>query len=271
MKTVWPYDAVAEFYDDDMGRNTDGRDVDYYRDRCLAIDAAATAGVLELGCGTGRITFALAEAGLRVTGIDRSAPMLRVLRRKLAARRSTSSPWRTPRVVAMDMARPALVARFGVVLCPFSAFTYLVDNADRAAALDFVRHTLAPGGRFILDVFIPDPNAESIDMETFDYRRLCADGTWLERYRTITPDVPRPGVNRIQRRYASRVAGGVIRWSVVTESFQHAYPPDELLNVLRGAGFSVVSSSADFVGAPIANDARTLVVEAETARKTFTP
>jgi ubiquinone/menaquinone biosynthesis C-methylase UbiE len=41
--------------------------------------------VLELACGTGRITLPLAQAGLRVTGVDRSEAMLAIARHKLAA------------------------------------------------------------------------------------------------------------------------------------------------------------------------------------------
>ena len=45
--------------------------------------AQATGGpVLELGCGTGRIALALAQAGLSLTGVDVSAGMLALARRK---------------------------------------------------------------------------------------------------------------------------------------------------------------------------------------------
>ena len=42
--------------------------------------------VLELGCGTGRITLPLARQGVDVTGMDASRAMLEVLRAKLADR-----------------------------------------------------------------------------------------------------------------------------------------------------------------------------------------
>jgi ubiquinone/menaquinone biosynthesis C-methylase UbiE len=40
--------------------------------------------VLELACGTGRIALPLAKAGLQVTGVDRSEPMLTIAQCKLA-------------------------------------------------------------------------------------------------------------------------------------------------------------------------------------------
>ena len=63
---AFSYDVIAEFYDDDMGRNVGGEDVAFYVDQC----AAAPGPVLELGCGTGRITLALVRAGNTVIGID---------------------------------------------------------------------------------------------------------------------------------------------------------------------------------------------------------
>lgn len=253
------YDAIAEFYDDDMGRNADARDISFYSGACRGI----TGRVLELGCGTGRITLPLAELGLEIIGIDRSVPMLRVLRRKMAALPLASSVSRPPRLVAMDMARPALNGQFEVVLCPFSAFTYLVTVADRERALGFIREALAPSGRFLLDVFVPDESLETgADAnEQFDYRRHLADGSELERRKTIVPGRT-ARVNRIIRRYIFRDLAGQLRRELVTESHQCSYRLPELLQVIRGAGFRLVSATADFTGAPIRAGARTMVIEA---------
>ena len=43
--------------------------------------------VLELGCGTGRLLFPLAEAGFPVTGVDNSSEMLNIARQRLAKKR----------------------------------------------------------------------------------------------------------------------------------------------------------------------------------------
>ena len=263
MTAARAYDAIAEFYDHDMGRNADGRDVVWYRDFCRAAVAERPGPVLELGCGTGRITLALAEAGIAVIGIDLSLAMLLVLQRKAAA--ITDTP--RPLLLAMDMARPALAAaRFAAVLCPFSAFTYLLDEADRRIALGFVRDALAPGGRLAMDVFVPDPALEQSAAagEVFDYRRQLPDGSWLERRKTIEPEV-RPGINRIRRRYSFLAPDGSLRRELRTESHQRPCRPAELGRLLHEAGFTVVRMGGDFSGGAPGPQSRVIVVEAEPA------
>lgn len=268
---AWAYDAIAEFYDEDMARNADGRDIGYYQRTCLAACGERRGRVLELGCGTGRITLALAALGLDVVGIDRSLPMLQVLRRKAMPQHRERERARPPALAAMDMGRPGFAGPFAAILCPFSAFTYLIAEADRDRALAAIRGALAASqavpsrgiaaARFVLDVFIPDPRVEArAGSEIFDYRRRLADGTWLERRKTVTPDGP-PGVNRIVRRYSFCDAAGRRR-EVVTESRQKSYRPGELVAVIRRAGFRVVSVTADFTGMPVGPDSRTLVIEA---------
>jgi SAM-dependent methyltransferase len=264
---AWAYDAIAEFYDEDMARNADGRDIDYYRQACLVACGEPPGRVLELGCGTGRITLALADLGFDVFGIDRSLPMLQVLQRKAAALQNRQQCARPPLLAAMDMGQPGFAGPFAAILCPFSAFTYLIAEADRDRALGAIKRALdknvgAANARFVLDVFIPDPRIEArTEGEIFDYRRPLADGSWLERRKTVTSD-PGSGVNRIVRRYSFCDAAGRCLREVVTESRQRSYRPDELVAVIRQAGFRIVSVTADFTGLPVGPDSRTVIVEA---------
>ena len=66
---------VAEIYD---LTNPRGEDTDFY----VWLAGARPCGVLDLGCGTGTLSCALAERGHRVTGVDPAAAMLAVARRK---------------------------------------------------------------------------------------------------------------------------------------------------------------------------------------------
>ena len=66
------WDDYAPFYDWENARTLGRRDVAFWQR--AAKDAKGR--VLELGCGTGRISLPLARAGIRVVGIDRSEPML---------------------------------------------------------------------------------------------------------------------------------------------------------------------------------------------------
>ena len=66
------WDAYAPFYDWENARTVGRRDVPFWR----SLAAAENGPVLELGCGTGRITIPAARAGAHVVGVDRSAAML---------------------------------------------------------------------------------------------------------------------------------------------------------------------------------------------------
>lgn len=242
---AFSYDLIAEFYDDDMGRNVGGEDVAFYVDRC----ADARGPVLELGCGTGRITLALVRAGNTVVGIDISAPMLERLRAKagslLAPAERARLAWDRADMAALDLGR-----RFARVICPYSAFTYLVDAERRARALAGVRAHLAADGLFILDVFVPDRRIDALpaDHVHLDYRRTLADGTVLERTKTIRR--AEPGVNVIARQYTFLDGGGTVLERVETVDRIRVYQPEELPRILESHGFEIVESLPDFRPGP---------------------
>src|SRR5438094_8999544 len=108
------YDSfIADYYDEspiDKGRLQD-----------VAFDRNAVRDfgdpILELGCGTGRITMALAEAGKRTTGHDLSGRMLERAVKKRAALRVEARE--RGHFVQGDMARCDLGEKFRLVSIPF--------------------------------------------------------------------------------------------------------------------------------------------------------
>jgi SAM-dependent methyltransferase len=116
--------------------------------------AQATGGpVLELGCGTGRIALALAQAGLSVTGVDVSAGMLALARRK--SERLAAAASRCLTFVEGDMARLDLGRRFGMAFIAFRSFQHLLTIDEQRATLTGVRRHLRPDGRMALHLFDP--------------------------------------------------------------------------------------------------------------------
>src|SRR5437763_10012069 len=71
------WDEYAPFYDWENAQTVGRRDVPFWR----RVAARSGGPVLELGCGTGRVSRPLARAGIDLVGIDRSAPMLERARR----------------------------------------------------------------------------------------------------------------------------------------------------------------------------------------------
>lgn len=235
------YDVIAPFYDDDMGRNVGGDDIAFYRAQCRGLQGP----VLELGCGTGRISLPLVRAGCTVVGIDSSIPMLQVLRRKAAL--LTAAERARLRLAAMDMRDLPLRSRFAAVLCPYSAFTYLLHAADRRGMLARVRDLLAPDGAFVLDVFVPNPAVENAPRgpRIFDYQRPLADGTVLERSKALSDD-DAEGCRTITRWYRFLAADGRTLREITTVEHCHPWAPEPLAAELAAAGFDVLEEFGDF-------------------------
>jgi len=124
-------------------------DVDFYVTEALV----AGSPVLEIGCGTGRITLPIAEAGIRIIGLDRSPSMLEVARQKLSA----LDPQVQERVelVLGDMRDFSFEERFKLIIIPYRAFLYMYTPEDQRQALTCIREHLAEGGRLIFNIFDP--------------------------------------------------------------------------------------------------------------------
>src|SRR6187549_54006 len=141
MREGWEgWDDYAPFYDWENARTLGRRDVPFWR----RIALAATGSVLELGCGTGRISLPLARAGVNLVGIDRSAPMLERLRAAAARRRRISGALRLVRGDIRFL--PYESASFDTVIAPYGILQSLLADRDLSATLESVARVLAPGG-----------------------------------------------------------------------------------------------------------------------------
>src|SRR5207245_1807815 len=131
------YDSfIADYYDESPVVKGRVQDVAFYR------DAAREFGdpVLELGCGTGRITMALAEAGKRITGLDLSERMLERAVKKRGALRVEARE--RIHLVQGDMARFDLGEKFRLVIIPFRPLPQLLAVQQHLDWLDCVRRHL---------------------------------------------------------------------------------------------------------------------------------
>jgi SAM-dependent methyltransferase len=124
------------------------------------VEVARSAGrgaILELGAGSGRVTLPIARAGRTIVAVDRMAPMLARLRERLAAEREQVR--RRVRVVRGDLRSVRIGQRFPLVIAPFNVLMHLYARRDVERALATVRAHLAPKGRFVFDVTMPDLRA----------------------------------------------------------------------------------------------------------------
>jgi SAM-dependent methyltransferase len=106
--------------------------------------------VLELACGTGRILECLSKAGFAATGIDLSPGMLAEAHRKSQAGATSS------RYIQADIRRFSLEERFALIFIAGNSICHLLDIDSFDACMSCVRGHLAKGGRFVIDVYVPD-------------------------------------------------------------------------------------------------------------------
>jgi ubiquinone/menaquinone biosynthesis C-methylase UbiE len=130
--------------------------------------------VLDVGCGTGRHVLALAEQGLRGTGLDLSRSLL-----QSAARSAEESGLHDIRWIHQDMRSLPFVEEFDGVISVFSSFGYFEHEEEDAQVLKGVWRALKPGGMCILDTrtlyseFSPGPNFSRPPSERSP-RQICS-------------------------------------------------------------------------------------------------
>ena len=143
------WDDYAPFYDWENAQTLDRRDVRFWR----RMAARAGGPVLELGCGTGRVTVPVARTGARVVGVDRSAEMLALGRKRAKrARLGRRVAWIRGDIRVLPF---TAAARFDLVMAPYGILQSLVRESDLKATLRAVERVLAPGGIFGIDL-VPD-------------------------------------------------------------------------------------------------------------------
>jgi len=128
--------------------------------------------VLELGVGTGRLALPVAAMGFDVTGLDASPAMLDVLRAKPGADRLT--------LIEGDMADPVGLddASFSVVLIGFNTLFNLTSESAQTACVGHIARLLVPGGRFVMEAFVPDPGAhDGMSVRAVELDRVVMDVT----------------------------------------------------------------------------------------------
>jgi ubiquinone/menaquinone biosynthesis C-methylase UbiE len=151
METPDNYDVFAHYYDEKYARIV--MDIDFYTE--MARSAGATARILELACGNGRITLPLLEQGCNVTGLDVSAGMLSIARAKIG--KLAPEVQTRARLVQADMRDFDFGGEtFDLVFIPLNSFQHLLSQADQFACLAQVHKHLAPMGRFVLTTFNPE-------------------------------------------------------------------------------------------------------------------
>lgn len=145
LSTVF-YDLLGQFDPSIQG------DLDFY----LKL-AEGRRSALELGCGTGRVSQALAEAGLAVTGVDLAPAML--AQAKARRRKASAAVGQRLRYRLGNMAELSLGERFDLVISPYFSLAHLTPE-DQARTFRAIAAHLGPDGIAALHLPIAERMAE---------------------------------------------------------------------------------------------------------------
>jgi ubiquinone/menaquinone biosynthesis C-methylase UbiE len=202
------YESIAGEYDERIGGNTAADEIFTETEAGFLLGKVrASDDVLDLGCGTGRLTIALAGRARSVSGLDMSPAMLAAARGKLAARGLTAD-LREGDMVSL----PFPDASFDAVV---SMLTLMhVPRQDRQQVFAEAARVLRPGGRLLAGV------KNSLFERMFGGDRFAAADVTDAESEQLTFTGTRDG------------ADVVAPW--------HSFSPDELAALAAVAGLSLV-------------------------------
>lgn len=251
--------ADAALYDHEYRRRRD--DVAAYVE--LAGRIAGPGGrVLELGCGTGRITAGLARAGFEVVALDAEPAMLAGLAARMERLPRSVAARITP--VRGDLRDFAVGGRFPLVLSGFNVVEHLYTRVELDACLRRVRAHLAPDGAFAFDVQLPDPGWLARDpSRRWARTRFRHPVTGVPTWYSTNHDYDPVSQIVIIRLYYQPVAGGD---ETVVLLSQRKYFPAELEALIDHAGLRVVERYGDFQFGPLGPGSESQLVVCARAR-----
>ena len=199
--------------------------------------------LLELACGTGRLSVPLAEDGHPVVGLDNSAAMLAVARRK-AAEAAVEIEFVEGDMRSFDLGRD-----FALVVVSCNSLSHLVTNEELVGALTRISRHLAPGGLLAFDVVNPRlADLVRVDRASMrlDVLEGGSDGAAIEELLAYDP------VSQVR----------VLQWRInardehrrTEEMRLRTIFPQELPLLLNAAGLELAARFGDFDGNPLTGD-----------------
>jgi SAM-dependent methyltransferase len=130
-------------------------DLPLWRELVGACARGGACELLDVGCGTGRVSLALAGPACRVTAIDSDSALVSAVRARAAAQAAPVE------AIHADARSFALERRFDLALAPMQVVQLLLDERDRAAMLARVASHLRPGGLIAVALLDVDEEWES--------------------------------------------------------------------------------------------------------------
>jgi SAM-dependent methyltransferase len=229
------YDHLADLYDLEYAH-------DYDLPFWHSLAEREAGPVIEWGAGTGRIAVPLAVAGHEVTAVEISAGMV-----ERGKEKSHAVNW-----IVGDMRDVKLERRYGLAVCAFNSFLCLQSIDDELAFLCNAHEHLVPGGLLGIEIsaFSPEELAGGPELR-HDFTRELSDGR-LDRFSVSTYDAANQLMH--MRLFYERYDGlGSFENRTGHDLTIRIANRDELLLMLRLAGFEAEEIYGDFEGEPFSS------------------
>ena len=210
------------------GFNTHQDDIQFYKEW---IHKNQINKVLELCCGTGRITIPLAQAGINIIGLDINEDM--ISEGKLKAKKENVKV----EFIKGDMKNIEINEKFQLIFIPFNSIHCLYINDDVIKVLETVSQHLDKNGFLIIDYFNPNieyiiKNKDKI-IKIADY--MTADGRHIIINQTMEYD-DYSQVNRIKWEH---IING--KEKSIDSLDMRMFYPQELDYLLTSNGYKIVN------------------------------
>jgi SAM-dependent methyltransferase len=125
--------------------NTDLSDLKFYK---KWLPKNKNARILELCCGTGRLTIPIAKDGYNISGVDITSSML--------AKEKASESHLGVEFIEADIRTLELPEKYDLIFIPFNSIHHLYKNEDLFQAFNVVKNHLKENGLFLLDCYNPN-------------------------------------------------------------------------------------------------------------------
>jgi len=215
-------------------------DVEFYVEQAKRSGGKA----LEFGVGTARLAIHLARAGVETRGIDTSRHMLNAAERNIAEEApETQARLQMALGDALDFRLPE---KYDMIYFPSCSFDHILDPVDQRSALLNIKKHLAPGGRYVFDLYL--------------VKDLKADSGWVVRRKELEDgsNVIRSEyhVTRPERRLMSldmwydHVVDGRVAERFYEGSDVYVHDVEGMRALLDETGFEIVEEYGDHHGKP---------------------
>lgn len=142
---------VADIYD--SYTNVDF-DVDFFKTLCKGHN-----NILELMCGTGRISIPLIREGIPLTCVDYSEEMLEIFRNKIVG----SDESQRVKIVCQDVCELDLKEKFDLIIIPSNSISEIIEPEKRRRAIRKIYEHLTPDGIFFCTLYNPEYRISQAD------------------------------------------------------------------------------------------------------------